>query len=97
MKSSEAAQKILVLLGRVKRMSDLRDINTQIGVRWRQVQGQASEKVIGDLHIGQKVSFKGRRGLKLVGKIRKINQKTVSVDCGADGRWRVTASMVKPI
>ena len=47
----------------------------------------------GVLSVGDRVEFAGRAG-RTVGQVRKINRKTVVVDCGAQGQWRVTASML---
>jgi hypothetical protein len=51
----------------------------------------ASNLIVGDL-----VSFKGRRG-HTSGRITKINRKTVVLDCGAQGVWKVTASMLRKV
>jgi len=51
----------------------------------------ASNLVVGDL-----VSFEGRRG-HTSGRITKINRKTVVVDCGGQGMWKVTASMLRKV
>jgi len=42
--------------------------------------------------IGDIVGFTGRRGAQVSGKVTKIAQKYVTVDCGTMGRWRVPAN-----
>lgn len=45
--------------------------------------------------IGDIVSFNGRRGQTVTGKVTKVNQKTVVVrDSTTQTQWKVTASML---
>ena len=45
--------------------------------------------------IGDIVSFEGRRGATVQGKVTKVNQKTIVVrDSKTQTQWKVTASMV---
>ena len=46
------------------------------------------------LFIGDTVSFEGKRGQTVCGTVTKVNQKTVVVDAGLRGKWKVTASML---
>lgn len=46
------------------------------------------------LFIGDTVSFESKRGQTVCGKVTKVNQKTVVVDAGMRGKWKVTASML---
>tara|TARA_B110000305_G_scaffold235610_1_gene295531 strand:- start:2942 stop:3235 length:294 start_codon:yes stop_codon:yes gene_type:complete len=39
--------------------------------------------------IGDIVGFTGKRGNQVSGKVTKIAKKYVTVDCGANGSWRV--------
>jgi len=41
---------------------------------------------------GDIVGFTGKYGKQVSGKVVKIAQKYVTVDCGVDGRWRVPAN-----
>ena len=43
---------------------------------------------------GDSVRFTGKRGATVRGTVEKVNPKTVVVDAGAQGKWRVTASML---
>ena len=45
------------------------------------------------LFIGDSVSFEGKRGVRVQGTVSKVNSKTVVVDT-AQGRWKVTASLL---
>ena len=45
--------------------------------------------------IGDAVSFTGRGGRTVVGTVTKVNPKTIVVDSPSQGRWKVTASMLK--
>ena len=45
--------------------------------------------------VGDIVSFNGRRGQTVTGKVTKVNQKTVVVrDSNTQIQWKVTASML---
>jgi len=44
--------------------------------------------------VGDIVGFTGKYGKQVSGKITKIAQKYVTVDCGIDGRWRVPANQL---
>ena len=43
---------------------------------------------------GDSVRFTGKRGATVRGVVEKVNPKTVVVDAGVLGKWRVTASML---
>jgi uncharacterized protein YkvS len=43
---------------------------------------------------GDRVRFTGRGGATVRGCVEKVNPKTVVVDAGVDGKWKVTASML---
>jgi len=47
--------------------------------------------------IGDAVQFKGRAGRTVVGTVSKVNPKTIVVDSPSQGRWKVTASMLKSL
>ena len=45
--------------------------------------------------VGDIVSFEGRRGATVQGRVTKVNQKTIVVlDTQTQTKWKVTASMV---
>ena len=47
--------------------------------------------------IGDAVQFTGRGGRKVIGTVNKVNPKTIIVDSPSQGRWKVTASMLKSL
>ena len=49
------------------------------------------------LSVGDLVQFADRKGNSVRGSVVKLNRKTAVVDCGAGGRWRVTASMLQAL
>jgi len=57
---------------------------------------QLNLKVARQLHIGQKVEFDSKHGYVVVGKVTKINAKTVSVKTTEGLPWRVSASLLRP-
>ena len=54
-----------------------------------------AKQVARSVVIGDIVSFNGRRGQTVTGKVTKVNQKTVVVrDSSTQTQWKVTASML---
>jgi putative ribosome biogenesis GTPase RsgA len=54
-----------------------------------------AKQVARSIVIGDIVSFEGRRGQTVTGKVTKVNQKTVVVrDPTTQIQWKVTASML---
>ena len=54
-----------------------------------------AKQVARSIVIGDIVSFSGRRGQTVTGKVTKVNQKTVVVrDSATQTQWKVTASML---
>ena len=54
-----------------------------------------AKSVARSIVIGDIVSFQGRRGNLVQGKVTKVNQKTVVVrDSNTQIQWKVTASML---
>ena len=49
------------------------------------------------LTVGDVVEFTGRGGRTVVGTVEKINRKTVIVNSPTQGKWKVTASMLKQV
>ena len=45
--------------------------------------------------VGDAVQFTGRGNRTVVGTVSKVNPKTIVVDSPSQGRWKVTASMLK--
>ena len=49
-------------------------------------------KAVGNYMLGDIAGFTGRRGQQVSGKIVKVAQKYLTIDCGVNGRWRVPAT-----
>ena len=47
--------------------------------------------------VGDAVQFTGRGNRTVVGTVSKVNPKTIVVDSPSQGRWKVTASMLKSL
>ena len=48
------------------------------------------------LRVGTIASFKSnKRGKVIEGRITKVNKKTAKLDCGVDGNWKVTLSILE--
>jgi len=57
-----------------------------------------TKSVARSILIGDIVSFQGRRGQMVQGKVTKVNQKTIVVrDTQSQVQWKVTASMVSKL
>ena len=54
-----------------------------------------TKQVARSIILGDIVSFQGRRGQTVQGKVTKVNQKTIVVrDTQSQVQWKVTASLV---
>lgn len=73
-------------------LEDIKLVNERMNLQ-RTFLGNAVKR---SLTIGDKVSFKGRRGLT-EGTVLKVKIKNVTVDCGSSGRWNVPASMLSKV
>ena len=47
--------------------------------------------------VGDAVQFTGRGNRTVIGTVQKVNPKTIVVDSPTQGRWKVTASMLKSL
>ena len=47
--------------------------------------------------VGQKVQWQSKRGYPVTGVVTKVKIKMIEVDAGKEGRWNVTATMLKAI
>lgn len=57
-----------------------------------------AKSVARSVRVGDVVSFDGRGGQTVTGKVIKVNRKTLVVqDSASHTRWRVTASLVTPL
>jgi len=74
----------------IDNLDDLREAQNALNARFRELQLRAAHS----FRIGEKVTFKTRTGEIVTGVIKKINQKTVSVQT-ATTNWKVSASLLK--
>lgn len=62
-------------------IEELREINKQVVTILRSKQIEGDAVAIRKFHIGQKVSFIGRRGRRMHGVVRGIRRTSIRVDC----------------
>lgn len=74
--------------------NDLKSINELVRGRWDALTVDEARK----FYVGQKVSFSGKYGSTKLGKIAKINQKSIKVDVEEGGRtvhWKVSPGLLR--
>ena len=55
----------------------------------------ANEQATKELHLGARVKFTSSKGRGIIeGTVTKINRKSVKLDCGDEGRWSVSPTML---
>lgn len=55
----------------------------------------ANQQATNSLHMGARVRFTSTRGRGIIeGTVTKINRKTVKLDCGDEGNWSVSPTML---
>ena len=76
---------------------DRAELNRVIGaVKLRQT--ALARSATRTLMVGDVVSFEGRGGKTVTGKVQKVNPKTVVVrDSASATQWKVTASLLTPL
>lgn len=81
----------------------LRDLNHFVVQTLNAKNAMADARAIVNFSVGQKVSFTGKRGRKMVGVVEKIGRSGLIIACeplfGATAvpeRWRVNASNCQP-
>lgn len=47
--------------------------------------------------VGQKVEWDSKRGYPIQGVVTKVKIKMIEVDAGSNGRWNVTATMLRSV
>ena len=56
-----------------------------------------AKQAVRSFRIGDIVGFTGKRGQQVSGKVKKINQKYILIDCGTQGQWRVPGNHLTKI
>ena len=55
----------------------------------------ANQQATDNLHLGARVRFTSSKGRGVIeGTVTKINRKSVKLDCGDQGRWSVSPTML---
>lgn len=72
---------------------EIRQLSLMLRDQWNHNNRQKSAAVAAQFSRGQKVKWFGKRG-NMSGVITKINVKTIIVDAGANGEWRVSPSLL---
>ena len=56
----------------------------------------ANQQATSNLHLGARVKFTSIKGRGIIeGTVTKINRKTVKLNCGDQGRWSVSPTMLE--
>ena len=72
---------------------ELREASAAIKQRWSELCGRARLA----FRVGDNVTFTARRGRKVSGVVTKINRKTIGVDAGVHGNWRVSPNVLTKV
>ena len=55
----------------------------------------SNEQATKELHLGARVKFTSSKGRGIIeGIVTKINRKSVKLDCGEQGKWSVSPSLL---
>jgi len=55
----------------------------------------SNQRATSQLHLGARVKFTSSKGRGIIeGTVTKINRKSVKLDCGDEGRWSVSPTML---
>jgi len=74
--------------------SQLNEVIDAIKLKRQHIARQATKSIL----VGDIVSFTGRRGVTVSGKVQKVNTKTVMVmDSKTHTRWKVSATLVQKL
>lgn len=87
-------QQIATLMNQVSTMTELKYINEVLKVKWKTIQAVESAKAMNGIIPGATVTFKGKYGEVITGKVMKINNKTVQVVTDLGATWRVTPTLL---
>jgi len=89
---SEATKEAL----RKQSIEDLLELNRFVVETVNMKQRQKAQAKLSEFHVGEIVSFRNRLGQYVSGRIKTINEKTVSLEqCSDSKMWRVHASYLE--
>lgn len=89
-------QQIALLMNQVTTMSEMKYLNEVFRFKWKNLQAVEATKALTGIIPGATVTFKGKRGETITGKVSKINNKSVKVDT-AVGTWRVSPTLLSVV
>lgn len=74
----------------------LRELNARIVERLKYLSSVNTLKIMGKLHLGQRVCFDAD-GETVVGTLIKLNQKTVLITADDGLQWKVSPQLLRPV
>tara|TARA_Y100001949_G_C15887250_1_gene286468 strand:+ start:101 stop:382 length:282 start_codon:yes stop_codon:yes gene_type:complete len=74
-------------------MDDIIEVTEMIKMR----RTMLGNKLLRTLVVGDKVSFEGRGGIPVFGKVTKVMVKNIVVDTGEPRKWRVPATLLTKV
>ena len=75
--------------------AELRQLNSSVVGELRQRRDEKNQNAKSQFRVGDSVKFAGRHGITVEGNITKINPKTIVVDGGINGSWKVSPSILE--
>ena len=89
----------MITVAQLKSLStdELLDLNKMVVGMIKMRRQTASVQATASLSIGQKVEWDSKFGHKIQGVVTKVKIKNVEVDAGPNGRWNVSATLLKAI
>lgn len=89
----------MITIAQLKSLStdELCDLNKMVVGMINARRKTATVQATASLSIGQRVEWDSKFGHKIQGVVTKVKIKNVEVDAGANGRWNVSATLLKAI
>lgn len=87
-------QQIAALINQITTLSDLKQVGEVYQAKWRSIQAVEAAKALSGIYHGAPVTFKGKRGETITGKVAKINNKTVKVLTDGGMMWSVSPQLL---
>ena len=75
--------------------NELRQLNKTIIGEINYRRDQKNQQAKSKFKVGDDVKFNGRNGVPVEGRITKINPKTIVIDAGFRGSWKVSPSILE--
>ena len=89
----------MITVAQLKSLStdELCDLNKMVVSLINMRRKSATVKAVASLSVGQKVEWDSKFGHKIQGAVTKVKIKNIEVDAGPNGRWNVSATLLKAI